>query len=210
MPQRTLPRPIRRWLRKRFGQMRPPAGMTPAPGLSSAGEPGVGSVARVEAAGGGSGRTLRLAVPWPVLALLLVFSAAISAAALIQAYHANMPRVQLAAPGPAGALLWVVLVNGQIYVGNLESTDRGTVQLSDVFFLQPASTQGAVAPPNNQAGAAPNRAQLVRRKDADWHQPDRMSVPIDRIVLLETVGRDSLVARLVSEVRAGEVRNPAR
>lgn len=208
MPPPTLPRPIRRWLRKRFGQVSPPGGLTPAPGFSSGGQAG-GGVGRTDGAGGGSGRTLRLAVPWPVLALLLVFGATISAAALVQAYHANMPRVQLAAPGPVGGLHWVVLVNGQIYVGNLESTDRGTVVLNDVFFLQPAVGPGAVAP-GGAAAAAPNRAQLVRRKDADWHQPDRMAVPIDRIVLMETVGRDSLVARLVNEVRAGTVPNPAR
>jgi len=198
MDRRFLPRPIRRWLRKRYQQaeQRPIAGQVPVTQGSGGGGGGGAS-----GGGAGAGRGMRLHIPLPILLAFLVFGTAISGASVYQAMQAGMSRVQIASPGQIGSLHVAFLVGGQFFIGTLESTDRGSVVLNDVFYVQSSGNQLPVLP--SAAQAAPSRgAQLVRRQDGDWHQPDRMAIPIDRILLLESVGRDSLVAKLVAEARA--------
>ena len=200
MDRRFLPRPIRRWLRRRYKEAgdRPLAEQLQQSSTGSGYGGGSGSGS---SGGGGSGRNARLTVPTPILLGLLACGAAIGGAQVFQAMQSTRAPLQIAAPGPIGALHTVFLLGGQFFIGTLESVDRGTVILSDVFYLQTAGN-----PVPNVASAAvppPQRgAQVVRRKDGDWHQPDRMAIPIDRILMMETVGRDSLVNRWVEEGRA--------
>ncbi len=179
-----LPRPIRRFIRRMKGEEpRNPNAVNPQT---------VGTYPRT---------SLRLYLPLPMLLLLLVLAAAVAVAQVVQALHANDSRLRIAAPGAIGTLHSAFLVGGQVYVGTLESVDQGSVVLSDVFYLQTASGQSGT--PGTTTQTPPSRgAQLVRRVDSDWHQPTHMSIPIDKIILLENVGRDSIVARLINEGRA--------
>lgn len=192
MDRRFLPRPIRRWLRRRFKEAgdRPLAEQVQQ---SSSGFSG--------GSGGGSGRSARLTVPLPILLGLLACGIAIGGAQVYQAMQSTRAPLQIAPPGPIGALHTVFLLGGQFFIGTLESVDHGTVILGDVFYLQSANNPVPTLP--SAANAPPQRgAQVIRRKDGDWHQPDRMAIPIDRILMMETVGRDSLVNRWVEEGRA--------
>jgi hypothetical protein len=141
---------------------------------------------------------MRLVLPAPVLGLLLVFTGAIAVAEVVRAIAAAEPRQGFVPPGPVGGLYTVFLLGGPYFIGTLEAVERGTVILSDVFYVQAAGGQLPVLP--GAAQPPPDRgSRLVRRKEGDWHQPDRMAIPIERILLMESVGRDSLVAKLVSE-----------
>lgn len=193
MDRRFLPRPIRRWLRRRFKEAgdRPLAEQVQQ---SMSGSGGGGS-------GGGSGRAARVTIPLPILLGLLACGIAIGGAQVYRAMQSAQAPLQIAAPGPIGALHTVFLLGGQFFIGTLESVDRGTVILSDVFYLQSANNPVPTLP--SAANAPPQRgAQVVRRREGDWHQPDRMAIPIERILMMETVGRDSLVYRWVEEGRA--------
>ena len=180
-----MPRPVRRFFRRLSGKS------------SSSANPNAVNPQTV----GTYSRGSTIYLPTPVMIALIVFGAAIAAAQVWRAMHANDARTQIAVPGAIGALHSVFLLGGQVFVGDLESVDHGSVVLRDVFYFQ---GQGSPTPtPTTSAQQGPARgAQLVRRVDSDWHQPTHMAIPIDRIVLIENVGRDSVVGRLVTEGRA--------
>lgn len=179
-----LPRPIRRLFRRFKGESQSnPNAVNPQL---------VGTYPR---------SSLRLYLPIPIVLILLAAGVVIAGAQVVQAVRAGDSRVQIAAPGDIGTLHSVFLLGNQVFIGTLEAVDRGTVVLSDVFYLQSQAAQSA-SPMTSPQSAPPRGAQLVRRVDSDWHQPTRMSIPIDRVVMIENVGRDSIVGRLVLEGRA--------
>lgn len=94
--------------------------------------------------------------------------------------------------GP-GALCSVQLLNGQVYYGELVGNDATQVTLRDVYYVQ-----AAIDPTTNQ----PAGNRLVSRSKADWHAPTLTTVPADKILMIERVGPESRVARLVAEDRA--------
>jgi hypothetical protein len=124
-----------------------------------------------------------------VAASLALLIGAIAAAAL--AWQAVRPQGTTVGTGPLGALHSVMLINGQIYYGTLGEVGRGFVTLTDVHYVATAT---------DQAGQRTNR--LLSRRLADWHAPLRMSIPIDRIVMIEQVGPDSAVARGIEQARS--------
>jgi len=180
-----MPRPVRRFFRRLSGKS------------SSSANPNAVNPQTV----GMYSRGSTIYLPTPVLIALLVFGAAIAGAQVWRAMHANDASTQIAAPGTIGSLHSVFTVGNLVFVGTLESVDHGSVVLSDVFYFQ---GQGGQSPtPTTSAQQGPARGvQLVRRSDSDWHQPTHMSIPIERVLLLETVGRDSMVGRLITEARA--------
>lgn len=179
-----LPRPIRHFFRRFKGA--PPANP------NAVNPQTVGTYPRA---------SMRLDLPMPLLLLLLVFAGAIAASQVVMALRASDSGTQIATPGAIGSLHSVFLPGGQVFIGDLESVDRGSVVLRDVFYLQSQATQSAT--PLTSPQSAPARgAQLVRRQDSDWHQPTHLSIPIDKIIMMENVGRDSIVGRLVAEGRA--------
>jgi hypothetical protein len=96
-----------------------------------------------------------------------------------------------------GQLCSVLLTNGQIYYGNFAEADAGHVRLQNVYYVQTS-----VDPATNQAA---NR--LVNRHKADWHAPEWMLIPADKVVLLEAVGTGSRLAELIEQDRkAGAAR----
>ncbi len=177
-----LPRPVRRLLR-RFNkpETKNPDAINPQlVGLRSTGS--------------------MLYLPTPLMIALIVFAAAVGTSQVMQALRVSDSRTQIAPPGTIGSLHMVFLPGNQVFIGTLESVDRGSVVLSDVFYFQTqaalSGTPATSAQPNTGRGA-----QLVRRMDNDWHQPSHMSIPIDKVMMLESVGRDSIVTRLITEAR---------
>jgi hypothetical protein len=94
--------------------------------------------------------------------------------------------------GSPGMLHAVTIVGGPVFYGFLDRTTRDAVVLTDVYYVQ--------ITPDAQSNQRVNK--LVRRADADWHGPEKMSIPYDKIVLVEIVGPRSTVAKLVSEAKA--------
>lgn len=103
-------------------------------------------------------------------------------------------RVQaVAAPptGGAGALCSVTLINGQVYYGDCADSAPGYITLRDVYYVQVVPAQ-----PGGQPG---NR--LVSRRKADWHAPQQMSIPLEKVMLVEAVAPNSRLADLVRQDR---------
>jgi hypothetical protein len=95
----------------------------------------------------------------------------------------------LVASIPAGALCSVQLLNGQVYYGTLAGADSRQLTLRDVYYVQTA-----VAPATNQPS---NR--LVNRRKVDWHAPTLTTFPADKVLMVESVGPESRLAKLVLE-----------
>lgn len=91
----------------------------------------------------------------------------------------------------AGTLCSVLLVNGQIYYGTLQETRPGYIKLVDVYYVQ-----------SNVKPDGQRDNKLVNRQKSDWHSPLWQLIPSDKIILLEGVGSDSAVAKLIQTDKA--------
>lgn len=152
-----------------------------AAGLERGGPPKVLAAEPRHAVPGRGGRTLQ------VLALLLGLIIALSLAAqAVLAWRNEQQR--LLSVGPPGALYSVHLLNGQMYFGNLLEVRPGFIKLGDVYYIQ------SFTPPNGQPG---NR--VVSRQKNDWHGPAWQAIPSDKILMIEAVGPQSQLARLIQQ-----------
>jgi len=93
-------------------------------------------------------------------------------------------------PGKVGALYSVQLTSGQIFYGRLEDFGRGYVRMGQLYYVP-------VLPPDPKTGQRPNT--LASQRKSDWHAPDWSVIPIDKIVMMEAVGADSQVAKLIAQ-----------
>ena len=93
--------------------------------------------------------------------------------------------------GPVGQLHAVMLVSNQVYYGTLAKDTGEALVLEDVFYVQVTA--------DAQSQQRTNR--VMRRSETDWHGPQRMSIPRDKILFVEPVGAQSQVARLIDEAR---------
>lgn len=89
------------------------------------------------------------------------------------------------------SLCAVTIVGGQVYYGTVLEVRDGYLRLGDVYYVQ------NVAVPNGRE----LQARLVSRHKNDWHGPDWMAIPADKIVLVENVGKPSRLARLIAQDR---------
>jgi hypothetical protein len=120
-----------------------------------------------------------------------LLAAALVAAEGVQAW-AELRREQngpLPAALAAGTLCSVMLVNGQIYYGELRDVDARFVRLQNVYYVQ-VTAAAPGAPPNNR---------LVSRRRADWHAPTVMAIPVDKVLMIEAVGSTSRLAELIKQ-----------
>jgi hypothetical protein len=74
------------------------------------------------------------------------------------------------------------------------------VRLRDVYYVQSVV---------EAQGSAPNN-RLVNRHKTDWHAPETMIVPVDKMLMLEKVGAASRLAQLIEQDRAAAASVPAR
>lgn len=126
-----------------------------------------------------------------------------SSAALVLATVAAAALVALAAsfwrqgaspaysPGALGVRYGVQLQNGQMFYGLLREMGPHHLQLEDIYYVQPYTT------PDGRQG---NR--VVSRQKADWHGPQSMTIPLDRVVTIEPVGGASQLAKLIEQDKA--------
>ena len=138
------------------------------------------------ATGRARGRGLRAAV---LAALLLLALLAVAQAALAwAAWQREHARPAWAGEVP-GTPVSVLLVNGQIYYGELGDQSAGTLRLVNVYYVQTVNAQNANQPSN----------QLINRSKADWHGPQWMDIPTEKILLVEGIGPKSRLAELIAE-----------
>ena len=94
-------------------------------------------------------------------------------------------------PGALGVRYGVQLQNGQMFYGLLREMGPRHLQLEDVYYVQPFTTP---------QGGQGNR--VVSRQKADWHGPQLMTIPLDRVVTIEPVGGTSQLAKLIEQDKA--------
>lgn len=125
---------------------------------------------------------------WLALALGLLSTVVLAAQLALAWRAATAPALD---PSPVGGLYSVQLVNGQVYYGRLLASQRGFVELGEVYYTQPYT----------QANGQPGN-RVVNRAKTDWHGPQAQLIPVDKILMMEVVGTDSPLARLIAQDKA--------
>lgn len=128
-----------------------------------------------------------------VAALLIGLVAALSLAAQVGLEWRREASRGLAVGAPGG-LYSVQLLNGQVYYGTLLEASPDSVKLGDVYYTQ------TFVQPNGQQG---NR--VVSRRKNDWHGPEWQVIASDKILMVEAVGPQSQLARLIAQDKSGAV-----
>ncbi len=82
----------------------------------------------------------------------------------------------------------VLLTNGTAYYGKIESGPPGYLGLNDIYYIQTAVNRET----QQQSNA------LIKRGN-ELHAPPRMMVNMQHVIIVEPVGPQSQVARLIAE-----------
>ena len=82
----------------------------------------------------------------------------------------------------------VLLDNGSVYFGKLQGAGTDYPVLTDVYYVQSQANQETKEVKN-----------ILIRRGNEWHSPDRMVLNARHIVLMEPVGPNSQVAKLVAQ-----------
>jgi len=123
---------------------------------------------------------------------VLLLAAVAVAALVLQAVVAWQQHVRPAFDaGTPGQRYAVQLQNGQMFFGVLRQVGPAHVQLEDVYYVQPFTRPD---------GVQGNR--LVSRKKNDWHGPETLTIPADKVVTMEQVGAASQLATLIAQDKA--------
>ena len=85
----------------------------------------------------------------------------------------------------------VFLSNGQAFFGHVSGVYRDSITLDDVYYIQ---TQ---VNPQTQ-----DRKNILLRRGKEWHGPTEMTINVRSILLIEPVGSDSEVAKLIAKLKA--------
>ena len=120
--------------------------------------------------------------------LKFALTCSIIALALTEAACGNMGKDTSAPKTDPSIYYAVLLTNGAVYFGQLEGLGTAYPVLRDVYYVQSNVNQETKAVTN----------ALVKR-GKEWHSPDRMILNEKAIVLIEPVGKDSLVAQRIKE-----------
>lgn len=81
----------------------------------------------------------------------------------------------------------VQLSTGAVFFGKLEAFGTPYPVLTGVFYVQTATDPKTKTP-----------SSVLVKRGGEWHEPDRMYLNEKAIVLVEPVGPDSKVARLIA------------
>ncbi len=82
----------------------------------------------------------------------------------------------------------VLLTTGAVYFGQLEGLGTPFPILHDVFYVQ-----------SNQDPESKQVSNILVKRGKEWHQPDRMIINSNMIVLVEPVNPESRVADLIKQ-----------
>ncbi|APW37221.1 hypothetical protein RD110_08425 [Rhodoferax koreense] len=109
----------------------------------------------------------------------------IAAALCVIAYQGlrSQASPELSAPYHA-----VALTNGQVFFGRIDRLDGNYTVLRDVFYIQ--SRQN---PENKEV------ANVLIKRGGEAHGPDRMMLNRQQVLLVEPVGSDSKIGKLIAE-----------
>jgi hypothetical protein len=116
-----------------------------------------------------------------VMALALLV---IAVAACILAYEQSQHN---RVPDTGSAYQSVALMNGQLFFGRLDA-EGDYLALRDVFYIQTRQN------PDTRAVA-----NVLVKRGSEAHQPDRMLINRQQVLLIEPVKADSQIARLIAE-----------
>jgi len=98
---------------------------------------------------------------------------------------------RLAVPDTGGDWQAVALATGQVYFGRLEPAAEGYIALRDVFYVQTRQN------PDTRAVA-----NVLVKRGGEAHGPQRMLINRQQLVMIEPVGADSQIARLIAQEQA--------
>jgi hypothetical protein len=84
----------------------------------------------------------------------------------------------------------VLLTTGAVYFGRLEGLGTPFPVLRDVFYVQSVD--------DTQTKRVNN---VLVKRGKEWHQPDRMILNSNMIVLVEPVSQESRVAALIAQAK---------
>ncbi|HUJ31489.1 MAG TPA: hypothetical protein VLY23_09430 [Candidatus Acidoferrum sp.] len=84
----------------------------------------------------------------------------------------------------------VLLDTGQVYYGKLQGAGTDYPVLTDVYYIQTKTD------PQTKAVSS-----ILVRRGKEWHAPDRMVINAHHLVLIEPVGDNSQVAKLIQQYR---------
>lgn len=82
----------------------------------------------------------------------------------------------------------VALMNGQMFFGRMEEGGGDYVTLRDVFYIQGRQN------PETKAVTS-----VLVKRGGEAHQPDRMQINRQQVLLIEPVKTDSQIAKLIAE-----------
>lgn len=82
----------------------------------------------------------------------------------------------------------IALMNGQLFFGRLETGENEYMVLRDVFYIQ--------ARQNPETKAV---ASVLIKRGGEAHNPDRMLINRQQVLLIEPVKADSQIAKLIAE-----------
>jgi hypothetical protein len=117
-------------------------------------------------------------------AVMAISSVAIAAAACGIAFGHKAP--ELDTPYQA-----VALMNGQMFYGRMEGSGGDYVTLRDVFYIQGRQN------PETKAVTS-----VLIKRGGEPHNPDRMQINRQQVLLIEPVKTDSQIAKLIAEQNA--------
>ena len=124
---------------------------------------------------------MRRALAWLAALAGLVIAAALCVIAWQGARSHAAP--ELTTPYQA-----VALTNGQVFFGRIDSLDGNYTVLRDVFYIQ-----------SRQNPESKEVANVLIKRGAEAHTPDRMVINRQQVLLIEPVGTDSRIAKLIAE-----------
>jgi hypothetical protein len=84
----------------------------------------------------------------------------------------------------------VLLSNNTVYFGKLSGYGTDNPVLSEVYYVQ------TVTDPDTK-----QQKNILTKRGQEWHQPDKMYINPQQIVIVEPVGPKSRVAELIKELK---------
>jgi hypothetical protein len=91
----------------------------------------------------------------------------------------------------------VFLSNGQIFFGKLSDMSTDFLTLLDVYYVQTLVDQEKKSAKN-----------ILVKRGSEWHSPDSMRINTKHVVVIEPVGTDSMVAKLIREAQTAPAAKP--
>lgn len=94
----------------------------------------------------------------------------------------------------------VYLMNGQIYFGKLTVISETQYKLSNVYYLQTATTDTTKEQPSSQTNAT-NNSQLIKLSNAVYGPEDEMVISKDQVLYFQNLNPEGRAAQLIKTTK---------